>query len=178
MRASFLGMPYRYLKHGRDRGARLRGDAHRQRLQHVALNVAKLVNMRSDPVLAADVANSDMVGIDGMGIVWAARPLGLPVKARVAGVDLLAGLLAVCAREGFRPYFLGATGAVLQRAVADALREKYPALRFRRAQGRLFQAKEQEADVVAKSATAAPIACSSACRPRARSAFSPPTATR
>ena len=33
----------------------------RQRLQHVALNVAKLVNMRLDPVLAADVASSDVV---------------------------------------------------------------------------------------------------------------------
>ena len=33
----------------------------RTRLQHVALNVAKLVNARSDRVLAADVANSDVV---------------------------------------------------------------------------------------------------------------------
>ena len=48
-----------------------RGDAHRQRVQHVALNVAKFVNMRFDPVLAADVAGSDIVGVDGMGIVWA-----------------------------------------------------------------------------------------------------------
>ena len=43
----------------------------RQRLQHVALNVAKFVNMRFDFVLATDVASSDIVGIDGMGVVWA-----------------------------------------------------------------------------------------------------------
>src|SRR4029450_10767923 len=73
----------------------------RMRLQHVALNVAKLVNSRSDTVLAADVANSDLVGIDGMGIVWGARLLGLPVTERVAGIDLLSELLAVCATDGF-----------------------------------------------------------------------------
>jgi hypothetical protein len=46
------------------------------RLQHVAL-----VNMRLDPVLAADVAGSDVISIDGMGNVWGARALGLPVKS-------------------------------------------------------------------------------------------------
>jgi hypothetical protein len=49
-----------------------------QRLQHVALNVAKLVNVPVDPVLAADVAGGDVISIDGMGIVWGARALGLP----------------------------------------------------------------------------------------------------
>ena len=63
----------------------------RKRLQHVALNVAKLVNMRRDPVLAADIISSDLVGIDGMGIVWAARCLGLPAKERVAGIVGLGG---------------------------------------------------------------------------------------
>lgn len=101
----------------------------RVRLQHVALNVAKLVNARWDPVLSADVANSDVVGIDGMGIVLAARLVGLPVKERVSGVDLLNELLAVCANEGFRPYFLGATREVLQQSSARVL-DRHPTLRF------------------------------------------------
>jgi N-acetylglucosaminyldiphosphoundecaprenol N-acetyl-beta-D-mannosaminyltransferase len=96
---------------------------------HVALNVAKLVNMRSDPVLAEDVKNSDLVGIDGMGILLAARSLGLPVKQRVAGVDLLQELLLVCANEGFRPFFLGATPDVLHKARAAVI-AKHPAIRF------------------------------------------------
>ncbi len=99
------------------------------RLQHVALNVAKLVNMRRDPVLAADVANSDIVSIDGMGIVWGARCLGLPVKARVAGVDLLTRLLEVCAKEAFKPYFLGATSQTLKLAVERTC-ERYPGIQF------------------------------------------------
>ena len=62
---------------------------------HVALNVAKLVNMRTDPILAEDVKNSDLIGIDGMGILLAARLFGLPAKERVAGIDLLQALLVV-----------------------------------------------------------------------------------
>jgi N-acetylglucosaminyldiphosphoundecaprenol N-acetyl-beta-D-mannosaminyltransferase len=96
---------------------------------HVALNVAKLVNMRSDPMLSADVKNSDIIGIDGMGIVWAARLLGLPVKERVAGIDLLQELLVVCAKEGFRPFFLGATPDVVRNAIL-AVTARYPTIGF------------------------------------------------
>src|SRR5438045_2675607 len=109
MRVNLLGCPVDILTMSET--VELARQAMRQRatLQHVALNVAKLVNMRRDAVLAADVTNSDLVGVDGMGIVWASRLLGLPVKERVSGIDLLNELLAVCANEGFKPYFLGAT---------------------------------------------------------------------
>ena len=116
MRASFLGCPVDLLTMAETVELARKAMRTRRRLQQVALNVAKLINMRSDPVLAADVANSDIVGIDGMGILWGARAVGLPATARVAGVDLLGELLAVCAQEGFKPYFLGATPAVLRQA--------------------------------------------------------------
>ena len=148
----------------------------RMRLQHVALNVAKLVNSRSDTVLAADVANSDLVGIDGMGIVWGARLLGLPVTERVAGIDLLSELLAVCANDGFRPYFLGATRETVQQAATRVL-AKHPAIRFAGAERRLFHTRHRSPRSSTRSATAARIACSSACRPRARSGFSHLTGT-
>jgi exopolysaccharide biosynthesis WecB/TagA/CpsF family protein len=146
MRASFLGCPIDILS--MDETLEVACDAMRtrQRVQHVALNVAKFVNMRFDSVLANDVASSDLVGIDGMGIVWAARALGLPVKTRVTGVDLLTELLAACERKGFRPYFLGATPAVLHRA-ADQARERYPSLIFAGLRDGYFTA-EQEASVV------------------------------
>lgn len=146
MRASFLGCPIDILTMdetvNRARWA-MRG---RYRLQHVALNVAKFVNMRLDPVLAADVANSDVVSIDGMGIVWGARLLGLPATTRVTGVDLLNELLAACAEEGFKPYFLGATPAVLHRA-AQRVRETHPSLVFAGLKDGYFT-REQEDDVV------------------------------
>lgn len=146
MRASFLGCPIDILT--MEETVELARKAMRtgEPLQHVALNVAKFVNMRSDPVLAADVANSDIVGIDGMGIVWGARAIGLPVASRVAGVDLLGELLAVCAQDCFRPYFLGATPTVLQRAVRQ-VREKHPALVFAGWRDGYFSGDEETAVV-------------------------------
>ena len=138
MRASFLGCPIDILSMAETVEVACAAMRTRQRVQHVALNVAKFVNMRFDSVLAADVASSDIVGVDGMGIVWAARALGLPVNARVTGVDLLNELLVACESEGFRPYFLGATPAVLQRAVAMRSR-KVPVACLRRPPGWLFQ---------------------------------------
>ena len=146
MRASFLGCPIDILTV--DETVELARGAMRtrERLQHVALNVAKFVNMRFDPVLAADVASSDVVSIDGMGIVWGARMLGLPATTRVTGVDLLNELLAACEREGLKPYFLGATPAVLQQA-AQRVRERHPLLVFAGLSDGYFT-REQEEDVV------------------------------
>jgi len=122
MRASFLGCLIDVLTMSDTVELARRAMRSQQRLQHVALNVAKFVNMRFDPVLAANVAGSDVISIDGMGIVWGARALGLPVKSRVTGVDLLTEILALCAREGFKPYFLGATPGALQQAARDSRR--------------------------------------------------------
>lgn len=146
MRASFLGCPVDVLSMAETVEVARRAMLRRQRVQHVALNVAKFVNMRSDPVLAADVAGSDIVGVDGMGIVWGARALGLPVRARVAGIDLLSELLAVCERDGLRPYFLGATPAVLQRA-AERVRERYPAIHFAGLADGYFSPRDEDAIV-------------------------------
>jgi N-acetylglucosaminyldiphosphoundecaprenol N-acetyl-beta-D-mannosaminyltransferase len=87
------------------------------RCQHVALNVAKLVNARSDHELERDIRASDIVGIDGMGIVYALRALGQRVPHRVAGIDLFESLMAQCASRGLRPFLLGATPEVLRDAL-------------------------------------------------------------
>jgi N-acetylglucosaminyldiphosphoundecaprenol N-acetyl-beta-D-mannosaminyltransferase len=97
--------------------------------QHVAINVAKLVKARHDAELRRDIADSHIVGIDGMGIVWGARLLGVDVPERVAGIDLMERVLEACSSEGFRPYFLGAKQDVLERAVAEAKR-RWPGIEF------------------------------------------------
>jgi N-acetylglucosaminyldiphosphoundecaprenol N-acetyl-beta-D-mannosaminyltransferase len=97
-------------------------------------------------VLKADVMGSDLVGIDGMGIVLAARWFGIPVKERVAGIDLFMEVLAVCAAEHFRPFFLGATPQVLQSAVDNAC-ARFPSLQLSGARDGFFR-PEEESDVV------------------------------
>lgn len=117
-------------------------------LTHVSLNVAKLVSMAGDPRLREDVRRGDVVTADGMGIVWGARLLGLPVPERVAGVDLMNALLALCAERGYRPFILGAREEVLQRA-ARVLAERHPGLRFAGLRNGYFRADE-EAEVAAQ----------------------------
>jgi len=118
----------------------------RVRMQHVALNVAKLVNMRFDPVLSSDVAGSDVVGIDGMGIVFGARMLGIHVPERVAGIDLFLNLMAVCAEEGFRPFLLGGADRVVRKAAAE-IAARHPGLSFAGVRDGYFT-PQQEPEVV------------------------------
>jgi N-acetylglucosaminyldiphosphoundecaprenol N-acetyl-beta-D-mannosaminyltransferase len=56
---------------------------------------------------------------DGMSVVWALRASGQPIPERVAGVDLMARLLAAAGENQLRVYFLGA-----RREVVTALVEK------------------------------------------------------
>jgi N-acetylglucosaminyldiphosphoundecaprenol N-acetyl-beta-D-mannosaminyltransferase len=118
----------------------------RATVRHVAINVAKLVNMRFDAVLAADVKGSDLVGVDGMGIVWAARALGFGKIQRVAGVDLFFALMEVCERDGLRPFLLGATKEVADRA-AQNIKERHPSLNFAGVRNGYFTGEDEKSVV-------------------------------
>jgi len=84
-------------------------------LQHVVVNVAKIVNMQKDPVLADSVKACDVINIDGMGVVLGARFLGFDVPERVAGVDLFHELLKMSAKRDFPVFLLGATESVVSK---------------------------------------------------------------
>ena len=146
MRVDFLGVPVDLLTLDETVAKATQAMRTRGRCQHVALNVAKLVKMRSNEELRRDVVESDIIGIDGMGIVFGARLLGLNVPGRVAGVDLFERLLEICAREGFRPYFLGAKEGVLKSAIKN-LQNIIPNLQIAGWQHGYFDV-EQEHDVV------------------------------
>ncbi|WP_394185455.1 WecB/TagA/CpsF family glycosyltransferase [Pseudoalteromonas tetraodonis] len=89
----------------------------KQFLQHVVVNVAKIVNMQKDPVLAESVKACEVINIDGMGVVFGARFLGHDVPERVAGVDLFHELLAMSAKRDFPVFLLGATEEVVSKTV-------------------------------------------------------------
>ena len=118
----------------------------RKRTQHVAINVAKIVQARSNEILRNDLVRSDIVSVDGMGIVMGLRLAGVTVPERVAGIDLFEKILAECAIERFRPFFLGATEDVVQRAIANALR-RFPNLQFAGSHHGYFE-RDQEEDIV------------------------------
>jgi N-acetylglucosaminyldiphosphoundecaprenol N-acetyl-beta-D-mannosaminyltransferase len=116
---------------------------HRQPLRHVAMNVAKFVKLRDDWELRNDVLNADLIGVDGMGILIGARLLGIRIPARVAGVDLMEKVLALCAVEGFRPYFLGASQQVVGLALAN-LAVRYPMLQIAGAHHGFFDSEAEQ----------------------------------
>ena len=127
MRVTLFGLPVDLLSYRETVERILVAIAAGERCQHVALNVAKLVNARTNAELDRDIRDSDIVGIDGMGIVYALRLLGHPLCERVAGADLFESLMAECAARGLRPYLLGATPDVLSAAQLK-LAERYPGL--------------------------------------------------
>jgi N-acetylglucosaminyldiphosphoundecaprenol N-acetyl-beta-D-mannosaminyltransferase len=97
--------------------------------QHVVVNVAKLVNMRTDLQLKDSVQSCDIINIDGMGVVLGARFLGHAVPERVAGVDLFHELLAMSASSGYSVFLLGAEEGVVS-ASANKVQALYPKLKI------------------------------------------------
>ncbi len=147
-RARFLGVPLHPFTMEETVAEVAAAMRERRPLQHVALNVAKFVNLRKDAELRADVFGADIVGIDGMGIVMGARLFGIDVPERVAGVDLMMRILQLCAEQGFRPYLLGARPDVLAAAVAE-LGRRHPNLVIAGFQHGYFSAAEEPGVVAA-----------------------------
>ena len=120
----FFGAPMHLLSMGQTVDIIDTRIAAKQFTQHVVVNVAKIVHMQSDAELAASVSACDIVNVDGMGVVWGARFLGLNVPERVSGVDLFDQLLALSGKRGYPVFFLGATDEVVNRVV-QVVRGKY-----------------------------------------------------
>jgi len=101
----------------------------REATQHVVVNVAKLVAMQQDVELKRVVNQCAIVNVDGQGVVWGARRLGINVPERVAGIDLFQRLIGLASRKHYRPYFLGATEDVVN-SVVETLQIRYPELKI------------------------------------------------
>jgi N-acetylglucosaminyldiphosphoundecaprenol N-acetyl-beta-D-mannosaminyltransferase len=115
----------------------------RQRFQHSDINITKLVSARSDPELMHSIVASDIVCPDGMGIVWAGRAYGIPIRERVAGIDFMTTLIELAAERGYRCYFLGAHEDTLERAITR-LRQHYPKLQIAGSRNGYFGPQEEE----------------------------------
>ena len=64
---------------------------------------------------------------DGIGLIWASRLLGRPLRERVAGSDLVPMIAALAAKRGYRLFLLGAAPGVAEEA-ARRLRQENPGL--------------------------------------------------
>jgi N-acetylglucosaminyldiphosphoundecaprenol N-acetyl-beta-D-mannosaminyltransferase len=93
-------------------------------IHQVVVNVAKLVNMKSDPQLRESVIKSDLINIDGQGVVWGARFLGHTIPERVNGTNLMEDLVAMSHKNGYKIFFFGAKEDIIQKVV-DVYSKKY-----------------------------------------------------
>ena len=101
--------------------------SHKINMQHIVVNVAKLVNAQKNIDLRNAINESHLVNIDGLPVVVVLRMLGYDVPERVAGIDLFLNLLSISELKGYKIYFLGATQEVIENMVSK-VREKYPRL--------------------------------------------------
>jgi N-acetylglucosaminyldiphosphoundecaprenol N-acetyl-beta-D-mannosaminyltransferase len=143
-RARFLDAPLDLLTQAQTLEIACSAMRERRPTLQVSLNVAKLIRMREDAELRADVLSADIVNADGMGVVWGARLCGVEVPERVAGVDLMTSLLDLCSREGFRPFFLGARPEILDAAV-ERIQLRFPRLQIAGAHHGYFTPEKEPA---------------------------------
>lgn len=87
----------------------------------VTPNTDHLVRARRNPEIAAVYEQATLSLPDGVPLVWMARLLGLPVREKVSGSDLLLPLLRTAAAAGAPVYFLGARPETCRKAAAQAL---------------------------------------------------------
>ena len=81
---------------------------------------------REEPFRQA-LNGADLVLPDGIGVVYAAKLLGRPLKGRCPGIDFAGKLMERMAKTGLRLYLLGAKPGVAETAAAR-LEAKYPGL--------------------------------------------------
>ena len=84
----------------------------------VTVNPEFIMEAQKNAAFAAILNAADLALPDGIGLVWAARWRGRPLRERVAGVDMVERLAAVAAQRGLRLFLLGAAPGVAEEAAA------------------------------------------------------------
>ena len=127
--------------------------ANRERLHIVLVNAAKVVKSRSDNELAHIIRTADLVGADGVPIVWASYFLSKSLPGRVNGTDLMDRLFVLSAQKGYRVYLLGATQNVIEDAITR-LKAEYPKIEIAGYRNGYFYSQEEEEKAISAIANA------------------------
>lgn len=122
----------------------------RKPTQHVVINALKVNLMNKNQELKKIVNSCPLINADGVSILWAAKKFGIPLKERVAGIDLFLNLVKVAAEKGYKIYLFGAREDVVQK-VKSIFLEQYPTLHIVGVRNGYFS-DEEEPEIVADMA--------------------------
>jgi N-acetylglucosaminyldiphosphoundecaprenol N-acetyl-beta-D-mannosaminyltransferase len=110
---------------------------------------------KKDEAFREILCNADLTLPDGIGVIYAAKILGRPLKCRVPGIEFASGICERIAKTGKNLFLLGAKPGVAEEAAKNLMRD-YPGLVVCGAHDGYFkengpvvdQIKESGADVV------------------------------
>lgn len=91
----------------------------------VTADSSGIVAAQTDSEFNTILQRADLVTPDSVGILWAAKRVGAPIRGRVSGIDLLDALCRRSADRGYRIFFLGSEPGVAEMA-AERLRLRHP----------------------------------------------------
>ncbi|MDH4138373.1 MAG: WecB/TagA/CpsF family glycosyltransferase [Anaerolineae bacterium] len=97
--------------------------------QLVTVNTEFVMAAQKDAEFKAIIHAAALALPDGIGLLWAARFLGRPLKERVTGVDTVQRVAELAACRGYRLFLLGAAEGVAD-LCAQHLSNKYPNLQI------------------------------------------------
>lgn len=95
----------------------------------IALNPEKVIKAQHDPYLKTILQNAGLLIPDGIGIVVAARILGLARMERVPGSELMPAICERAVRKGYKIFLFGASPKVNGRTV-EVLQKCYPGIQI------------------------------------------------
>lgn len=94
----------------------------------VTPNPELLVMAQKDSNYKTILNNAKLALADGIGILWAARLMGKPLKQRITGTDLTESLCNYVSKQPITVSFLGG-GPNIAELAAECLQKKYPGLK-------------------------------------------------
>lgn len=95
----------------------------------IAVNPEKVVKAQNDPVLLNRLREAGLLIPDGIGLVLAARMLGVGRMERVPGSELMPAICERAAQKGYGVFLFGAAPEVNQKA-QEVLRVRFPGIRI------------------------------------------------
>ncbi len=84
---------------------------------------------REDEGMLSAASDAELVIADGIGVIYGAKILGTPLKARIPGIDFTTALMEKMNEEGRSVFLFGSKPGVAEKA-AENLSAKFPGIKF------------------------------------------------